>query len=183
MKAVRLRGAPATFALQLCQHELDMLAGTEIIGGEIRARAETLSRQRAAYRYAVAPATRGIDHTEFGEHWFAAGILKLEILIAPELAAQSALPHICRHIGRGVQAGQSRLGAGGFLARSAAFFLHAVGFHERLKTCENASCQIIFACGQVYRNRTLLQIERKPIVPNPLSVSTITNPQGIVALA
>jgi hypothetical protein len=106
------RGLAAALALQPGERELDVLAGAQVIGGEIRTGAEILSQCAAADRHAIARAAVGVMHPEVGEHRFAAEILEVETLLAAKLAAQRALPVGNLEIRRPARARQARFGRG-----------------------------------------------------------------------
>ena len=85
---------------QLGQREFDVLAGTQVVGGEVWAGAQVVAAGRAADGHAIVPAAVGVADAEFGKHrrlflapFCMPQVLQLEALLAPELAAQRALPY------------------------------------------------------------------------------------------
>ena len=87
-------GAAAPF--QTPEHVLDMLAGAQQVGGEVRAGAVVVARVRAPDRNAILAAVGRVSDLEFREDGFIAHVLETEGLRAAELAAQGNLP-----VGRG----------------------------------------------------------------------------------
>ena len=90
------RSAPP--AHECCQRELDVLAGAQLVGGVIGTGAVVIARIQPAYRHAVGAARFRVAHLEFGEKRFGTQVLQRELLLAPELAAQRALPFSWIHL-------------------------------------------------------------------------------------
>ncbi len=82
------------------EHELDVLAGPQRIGREVRARAVVLTGLRAANRHAVRTAALRVAYLEVREDGLSADVRQGKPLFASELAAQFALPHLKRDPGR-----------------------------------------------------------------------------------
>src|SRR5579883_1198292 len=106
--------------LESRQNEFDVLAGTEIIGGEVRAAAEVVAGLPTANGDAIPATALGVGDAVFREHRLLAEILDLELLLAAELPAQLPLPGIRREIGGPAQMRELRLCIHQCLTRSAA---------------------------------------------------------------
>ncbi|EXI64940.1 MAG: hypothetical protein AW08_03563 [Candidatus Accumulibacter adjunctus] len=92
---------PAVRAIaDLRQREFDVLAGSEVVGREVRTRAAVVAGLVAADDDAVAPPAVGVVHRELGKHRVVTEILEAEALLASVLPAQFALPIVDRQIGR-----------------------------------------------------------------------------------
>src|SRR5579885_1318757 len=74
--------------LESRQNEFDVLAGTEIIGGEVRASAEVVSGLPTANGDAIPATALGVGDAVFREDRLVAEILDLESLLAAELPSQ-----------------------------------------------------------------------------------------------
>ena len=98
---------------QLAEHELDVLAGAQLVGGVVGTGAGAAARLGAADGHAVAAVGGRVDHLEVTEHRVAAQVGPLEILRPAELAAQGPLPVFGRHGWWAALARQRRLGRGG----------------------------------------------------------------------
>lgn len=95
--------------LEARQHELDVLAGTQVIRGEIRAGAEVVARLRTTDGDAIGAAARRVRDEELGEHRLVAEILDLEFLLATELPSQLPLPGLRREVDGPPQVREFRL--------------------------------------------------------------------------
>ena len=122
------RGLRAAPAFQPGEGELDVLAGAELGGGEVRAGAVVPAGLPAADRHAIAGSGDGVAHPELGEDGLAPEILEAERLLAAELPAQAALPLRRRQRGRRLAARELRLP--GRSARPPARGLRRLGFHR-----------------------------------------------------
>ena len=98
---------------ELRKGEFDVLAGTEIVGREVRTRTVIVAGLCAANRHAIAAAAIRVENGEFGENGIVAKIFEHERLFAAELAAQRPLPVVGRQVLRFALAGQTRFGAVG----------------------------------------------------------------------
>jgi hypothetical protein len=78
--------------LQPRQRELDVLAGTQVVGGVVPAGALIAARLEATGRDEVVRAAVGVVDAEDREHRLGAKIAQGKGLLAPELAAQGGLP-------------------------------------------------------------------------------------------
>jgi hypothetical protein len=77
----------AALAFQNGQGELDVLAGAERVGGEIRTRAVVVSRLHAANVDAIGIPRLRIKHIEDGKNRMFAGVFEAKVLLAAELTA------------------------------------------------------------------------------------------------
>jgi len=108
---------------QLAECEFDVLAGTQVVGLKVRARAVIVACVRAPNHHPVAaPAIRVVDG-KLGENWVLAGVLKTEMLFAAELAAQRTLPVVDRKAGWLALTGESSVAARARLLAVLANFL------------------------------------------------------------
>src|SRR5262249_59006106 len=83
------RRRPATgLAPEPCERELDVLAGSELVGREVRAGAEVVARVPATDCDAVGLATRRVGDSELGDDRVRADSLQAKALRAAELPAQ-----------------------------------------------------------------------------------------------
>jgi hypothetical protein len=64
LEAARERRASAPPAFELAEHELDVLAGTQRVGGEVGATAVVVARPGAADAHSVRVARLGVRHLE-----------------------------------------------------------------------------------------------------------------------
>src|SRR5574337_1069151 len=85
MREGRLGAAPL---LEFREHELDVLAGAQLVGGVVRAGAIIVAGQFAANRYAIAALRLRVADAELGKERLRAEILQPESLLAAKLAAQ-----------------------------------------------------------------------------------------------
>src|SRR5450631_4466869 len=86
VKPMRQRLLSAALCFQRAEYELDVLAGAEVVGGEIGAGTEVLPRLRPADRHPVAASALWIGHLKLGKHRPPANVLQLERLRTTELA-------------------------------------------------------------------------------------------------
>jgi hypothetical protein len=82
----------------LGEGEFDVLAGAEVVGREIGARAAVVAGLRAADDDPVAAPAVGVEDRELGKDRVVAEILEAERLLAAELTAQRALPVVGRQV-------------------------------------------------------------------------------------
>src|ERR1700757_1121729 len=109
------KGRPGTaFSFQSGQCEFDMLAGTQFVGRIVRTGTEVVAGPRPADCHTITGFRLWITDTKLREKRLRSEILQAENLLAPELAAQGALPISGGHVIRGVSTrklrGFSRLG-------------------------------------------------------------------------
>ena len=83
-------GLRPTLLLEPGEDELDVLAGAEVVGGVVRARAVIVAGIQAAYRHAVAGLRLRVADAKLRKERLVAPIRQPERLVAPELTAQRA---------------------------------------------------------------------------------------------
>jgi hypothetical protein len=130
-EAARQRSLGAAPLGQPGERELDVLAGAQVVGCEVRAAAEVAAQRTAADGHAVLRAALRVVHAELGEHWLVAQVLQLESLLAAELAAQCGLPVGHGELRRPARARQARFRGFGRLAGPVLWcgFAGALGGH------------------------------------------------------
>lgn len=101
------------------QNELDVLAGAQLVGGVVRAGAVVVAGTETAYRHAIAGLRLWVADAKLRKERLVAPVLQSEHLIAPELAAQCALPVGGRDVHRRMGARELRLLDGSFGSRLA----------------------------------------------------------------
>ena len=91
---------------QLGERELDVLAGAERVGGEVRAGAGIVAEGQAANGDAIGIPALRIGDLELGKSGMIAEIAQAKLLLAAELPAQLGLPLFERHVGGLLQSRQ-----------------------------------------------------------------------------
>src|SRR5207302_705704 len=85
-------GFAAALGFEPAERELDVLAGAQVVGGEVAAGAEVGAQLATADEDAIRALRLRIGDLEFGKDRMVAEVLELERLLAAELASQLDLP-------------------------------------------------------------------------------------------